>query len=80
MSVHYHPGKENVVVDALSRLSMGCVAHVEEKRKELVKDAQKLALLGVHFISIAYSSVTVQNGAEFFSVVEVKKKQDSDPI
>ena len=23
MSVHYHPGKENLVVDALSRLSMG---------------------------------------------------------
>ena len=30
MSVHYHPGKANVVADALSRLSMGSVAHVEE--------------------------------------------------
>ena len=29
MSVHYHPGKANVVADALSRLSMGTVAHVE---------------------------------------------------
>ena len=33
MSVHYHPGKTNVVADALSKLSMGSVAHVEEKKK-----------------------------------------------
>ncbi|KAH0684682.1 hypothetical protein KY289_022434 [Solanum tuberosum] len=30
MSVHYHPGKATIVADALSRLSMGSVAHVEE--------------------------------------------------
>ena len=45
MSVHYHPGKENIVADALSRLSMGSVAHVEEKRKDLVKDVHRLARL-----------------------------------
>ena len=33
MSVHYHPEKVNVVADALSRLSMGSLAHVEEKKK-----------------------------------------------
>ena len=52
MSVHYHPGKENVVVDSLSRLSMGSVAHLEEERKELVKYAHRLARLGVHLMSI----------------------------
>ena len=36
MSVHYHPGKANVVADSLSRLSMGSVAHVEEEKQELV--------------------------------------------
>ena len=45
MSVHYHPGKANVVADAFSRLSMGSVAHVEEKRKELVKDVHRLSHL-----------------------------------
>ena len=30
MSVHYHLGKANVVADALRRLSMSSVAHVEE--------------------------------------------------
>ena len=38
MSVHYHPGKANLVEDALSILSMGSVAHVEEERKELLID------------------------------------------
>ena len=55
MSVHYHPGKANVVADALSRLSMGSVAHVEEKRKELVKDVHRRARLGVRLMSISDS-------------------------
>ena len=52
MSVHYHPGKADVVADAFSRLSMGSVAHVEEERKELVKDVHRLYRLGVHLMSI----------------------------
>ena len=80
MSVHYHPCKENVVEDALSRLSMGSVAHVEEKRKKLAKDVHKLAHLGVCLMSISDSGVIVQNGAESSLVVEVKEKKESDPI
>ena len=80
MSVHYHPGKANVVADALSILSMGSVSHVEEKIKELVKDVHRLAHLGFRLMSISDNGVTVQNGAESSLVVEVKKKQDSDPI
>ena len=80
MSVRYHPGKANVVADVLSRLSMGSVAHVEEERKELVKDVHRLARLGVRLMSISDSGVIVQNGAESSLVVEVKEKQESDPI
>ena len=62
MSEHYHPGKENVVADALSRLSKVSVAHVEEERNELVKDVYRLARLGVRLMSISNIGVTVQTG------------------
>ncbi|KAH0633818.1 hypothetical protein KY284_036604 [Solanum tuberosum] len=80
MNVLYHPGKANVVVDALSRLYMGSVAHVEEERKELAKEVHRLARLGVCLMSISDGGVTVQNGSESSLVVEIKEKQDSDPI
>ena len=40
MNVHYHPGKANVVIDALRRMSMGSTSHVEDEKKELMKDIQ----------------------------------------
>ena len=74
MSVHYHPGKANVVADAHRILSMGSVAHVEEERKHLVKDVHRLSRLGVCVMSISNNGVTIQNGAESSLVVEVKEK------
>ena len=47
MSVLYHPGKANVVVDSLSRMTMITVSHVEEASKDLVKDVHRLSRLGV---------------------------------
>ena len=80
MSMHYHPCKANVVANALSVLSMGSVAHVDEERKKLVKDVHRLARLGVILMSISDNTVMVQNPKESSLVVEVKEKQDSDPI
>lgn len=50
MSVFYHPDKENVVVDALSRLSMDSVAHIEGGMQEFVREVHKLARLGVQLV------------------------------
>lgn len=36
MSVIYHPRKAKVAVDALSQLSMGSIAHIEEESKNFV--------------------------------------------
>ena len=53
---------------------------LRKKRKELVKNFHWLSRLGVCVKSISDSGVIVQNGAESSLVVEVKEKQESDPI
>ena len=62
MSILYHPGKANVVVDALSRLSMGSIAHFEKDKKELAKDMHRLARLGVRLMDSTEGRVVVMNG------------------
>ncbi|WMV38352.1 hypothetical protein MTR67_031737 [Solanum verrucosum] len=54
---HKNLHKANVVVDALSRLSIGGVAHVEDEKKELVRDVHKLARLGGQLV---YSAKVVR--------------------
>ena len=49
MSVLYHPDKDNVVVDALSYMTMDSISHVEESNKYLVKDVHTLARSSVRF-------------------------------
>ena len=39
----------NIMADALSRITMGSVSHVEDSKKKLVKDVHRLARLGVRF-------------------------------
>ena len=43
MGFLYHPCKDNVVDNSLIRLYMGSTAHVEGKKRELVKDVHRLA-------------------------------------
>lgn len=47
MSLYYHQGKANMVTDALNRLSMGSLSHIDEKKGDLVKDIHHLANLRV---------------------------------
>ena len=47
MSVLYHPGKANVVADALSHMHMVSLSHIDEAKKDLVKDVHRLVRLGV---------------------------------
>ena len=64
MSILYHPGKSNVVVDALSRLSMGSTSHLEEENTELANDVDRLACLGVQLMDSTKGGILVENGDE----------------
>ena len=50
MCIFYHSCKDNIVTDALSRLSMGINTHLEEEKKELAKDVHRLLYLGVRLM------------------------------
>ena len=78
MSVLYHPEKANVVADALSRMTMGSVYHVEEAKKHLVKDIHRLASLGLGLENSLNCAFMVHQNSESSLVVEVKYKQHLD--
>src|SRR5215813_7542365 len=46
----YHPGKGNVVVDALSRKSMGTLSHISLSRRRPVRDFQLCLRDGIQFL------------------------------
>uniref|UniRef100_A0A1U7YBN8 Uncharacterized protein LOC104245454 n=1 Tax=Nicotiana sylvestris TaxID=4096 RepID=A0A1U7YBN8_NICSY len=48
-SILYYPGKANVVVDALSKKSMGSLAHIAPIKRLLAKDIQRLEDTGIRF-------------------------------
>jgi len=74
MSLHYHPGKDNVVDDALSRLSIGSLAYVDEDNQELVKDIHCLPNLGVLLLDSGNGGVFVQEVVKSSFVAEIKRK------
>ena len=80
MSVHYLPGNANVVDDALSRLIMGSTDHVDDGKKELVKDVHILSRLGVRLMDSTSGGVSVHPSFESSLVVEVKQGQHLDPV
>nr|XP_016485191.1 PREDICTED: uncharacterized protein LOC107805635 [Nicotiana tabacum] len=74
-----HPGKANMVADALSRKSMGSLAHLGADQRPLAREVYQLACLGVRISTSDEGKVMVRNGAESSLVAEVKKKQLIDP-
>ena len=78
MSVLYHPDKDNVVADALSRMTMSSVSHVEESKKDLVKDVHRIARLGVRLEHSPNCGFMVHHNSKLSLVVKVKSKQNLD--
>ena len=73
MNVLYHPEKENIVVDALSRIIMGSVSHLDSK-KGLEREVHRLARLGVRLESSPNRGAIVYHNSDSSLVVEVKTK------
>ena len=76
MNILYHPRKISVGSDALKRFSMGSTAHLEEDKKELATDVNRLACLGVLLMDSTEGGKVVMNGSDSSLVSEVKEKQD----
>ena len=46
-TILYHPGKVNVVADALSRKSMGSLAHIVVQKRQMVQEVRNCLNDGV---------------------------------
>ena len=74
----YHPGKANMVADALSHMTMCSVSHIDEAKKNLVKEVHRLAWLGMRLENSLDGDFMVGNNSESSLVVEVKSKKHHD--
>ncbi|XP_070048959.1 uncharacterized protein [Nicotiana tomentosiformis] len=80
IDILYHSGKANMVADALSRKSMGSLAHLEACQRPLAREVHQLASLAVRLADSSEGKVIVQNRVESSLIVEVKEKQYNDPF
>ena len=78
LSVLYNPGKTNVVVDALSHLSIGCMSHVEEAMKDLVRDVHRFSRLGMRLEDFPNGGFMSHHNSESVLIIKVKSKQHLD--
>nr|XP_016441064.1 PREDICTED: uncharacterized protein LOC107766740 [Nicotiana tabacum] len=79
VDILYHPGKANIVANALSRKSMGSLSHVEADKVKMTKYLCHLANLQVRLVDAEGGRILVQNTAKSSLVTEVKERQHEDP-
>ncbi|PNX87285.1 retrotransposon-related protein, partial [Trifolium pratense] len=78
-TILYHPGKANVVADALSRKSMGSFAHIVGVRRPIVKEFHNLVSSGVKFETTNAKSLLAHVEVRSSLVDNIKETQDKDP-
>ena len=76
--VLYHTEKANVVENSLNRMTMGSVSHIDEAKKDLVRDLHRLGRLVVRLEDFSDSGFMVHNNSESSLVGEVMSKQHLD--
>ncbi|XP_070039490.1 uncharacterized protein [Nicotiana tomentosiformis] len=75
-----HPGKANVVVDALSQKPMRSLGHVETDKLEITKDLYQLANLSIRLLDTGDGGAVVQNAVGSSLVAEVKAQRFDNPV
>ena len=78
MSVLYHPGKANVVADAISRMNTGSVSHLDVAKKDLEREVYRLYIFGMRLEISPDGGTIVHHNSELSLVVKVKSKQHLD--
>ena len=78
-TILYHPGKINVVANALSRKSMGSLAYIVEVRRPLIRELHSLEATGMCFrlgdMDVFLAHVQLHSTL----VEEIKAAQSRDP-
>ena len=77
--IQYHPGKANVVADALSRKSLGSLAHITAERRPVVKDFYRLVEEGLQLEVTGTGALIAQMKVTPVFLEQVAQKQHEDP-
>ena len=77
-SILYHPGKANVVVDALSRKSVGSLAHISTERRPIIKELHNLIDQGLQW-KVTKKCLIAQLRVRSLYLDRVKAAQRRDP-
>ena len=77
-SILYHPGKANVVADALSRKSAGSLAHISTERRPIIKELHDLIDQGLQW-KVTKMCLIAQFRVRSVYLERVKTAQKRDP-
>ena len=77
-SILYHPGKENVVADALSRKSAGSLSHISTERRPIIKELHDLIDQGLQW-KVTKKCLIAQFRVRSVYLDRVKAAQKRDP-
>ena len=77
-SILYHPGKANVVVDALSRKSACSLAYISTERRPIIKELHELIDQGLQ-LKVTKKCLLAQFRVRSVYLDRVKATQRRDP-
>ena len=76
-SILYHPGKANVVADALSRKSAGSLAHISTERRPIIKELHELIDQGLQ-LKVTKKCILAQSRVRSVYLNKFKAAQRKD--